>query len=305
MSTKFKWRASIGLIAAWVAIVKDIPWIWGIIFLVWVIQEIKEKQAHFLEFVDRKHNPILYWAIIVSWIFMSLYLLITPFVPKLNPDSEEFVGYRKPVNYTAVMSGFYQPNLIGDQKAKLIQLEDVKKSDSARSVKKTEELKNDDVLRYQNFASPEIKIIGLSIETTFINSQHNKDIKALWDKFMALDADELIPSLEAPEIYAVYSNYKGVAKSNFTYSIGLRYNGKEVKNKDLKLLTIPKTNFAVFNTYYDDEKSINKTWLKIQESDLKRAFSYDIELFKIDPHSFDIKDVEIWTATKLTQDEKQ
>ena len=68
-----KWRTILGLIMMYVAMWFNWQWIWGILFLMWVIPDIFSGVTYFIEPVEKKENPVLYWVIIISWILMSLY----------------------------------------------------------------------------------------------------------------------------------------------------------------------------------------------------------------------------------------
>ena len=67
-----KWRALIGLIILYIAMWYDWQWIWGILFLMWVIPDIFSGITYFIEPVDKENHPLLYWAIIVSWILLRI-----------------------------------------------------------------------------------------------------------------------------------------------------------------------------------------------------------------------------------------
>lgn len=42
-------------------------WVWGLLFLWWVIPAIASGQAHFVFEVHQDEDPILFWAVIVLW----------------------------------------------------------------------------------------------------------------------------------------------------------------------------------------------------------------------------------------------
>ncbi|MEM1368398.1 MAG: VOC family protein [Cyanobacteria bacterium P01_H01_bin.15] len=72
--SKLKWRATLGLILIISAIIFEANWFWGLLFLLWLIPDIKTGITYFLEPIDRRENPYLYWTIITTWVFLSLYL---------------------------------------------------------------------------------------------------------------------------------------------------------------------------------------------------------------------------------------
>lgn len=82
-----KWRSILGLTLIYVAVFFDLQWVWGILFLIWVIPDIISGVTYFLEPVHKKDNPILYWAIVGSWILLSVLMILSLFMPELLASS--------------------------------------------------------------------------------------------------------------------------------------------------------------------------------------------------------------------------
>lgn len=78
-----KKRAMLGLLLVIVAVIWELDWLWGVIFLAWVIPDLISKETHFFEQVTRTENPILYWSIMITWIVLSVYLLLSPLLYRL------------------------------------------------------------------------------------------------------------------------------------------------------------------------------------------------------------------------------
>ncbi|MEM6452154.1 MAG: VOC family protein [Cyanobacteria bacterium P01_D01_bin.105] len=76
-SSDFKWRSISGLLIVALAILLEANWVWSILFLLWIIPDIKNGSTYFFEHVERRHNPLIYWLIITTWIGLSLYLLFS------------------------------------------------------------------------------------------------------------------------------------------------------------------------------------------------------------------------------------
>lgn len=76
VTPKVKWRAILGLLLVALAVLSEFNWVWGLLFLLWVIPDIRQGSTHFLEHVERRKNPIVYWLIISVWAGLSLYLLL-------------------------------------------------------------------------------------------------------------------------------------------------------------------------------------------------------------------------------------
>ncbi len=82
--SKIKWRTILGLILMYIAMWFNWQWAWGILFLIWVIPDIYTGNTYFIEYIEKKSSPILYWVIVVSWILMALYSMASLFYPELN-----------------------------------------------------------------------------------------------------------------------------------------------------------------------------------------------------------------------------
>lgn len=67
----------VALIGIWVATLMNWMWIWAIVFLTWAINDIIIGSTNFIEYVDKKENPVLFWIIITSWILLSV-LMVFP-----------------------------------------------------------------------------------------------------------------------------------------------------------------------------------------------------------------------------------
>ena len=80
MKKTIKWRTIIALILMYIAMLMNLTWAWGILFLLWVVPDIRTGITYFIEPVEKKESPLLYWIIIVSWILMAAYSISTLFI---------------------------------------------------------------------------------------------------------------------------------------------------------------------------------------------------------------------------------
>ena len=85
MKKSIKWRTIIALVLMYIAIIMNWQWAWGILFLLWVIPDILTGMTYFIEPIEKKEHPLLYWVIIASWILMAFYSVSTLFI-----DYEQF-----------------------------------------------------------------------------------------------------------------------------------------------------------------------------------------------------------------------
>ena len=63
------------LLLIWIGSLMAWNWIWGLLFLFWTIPSLCTGRIHLISEVDRKHHPVLFFAILVTWILLSLYLI--------------------------------------------------------------------------------------------------------------------------------------------------------------------------------------------------------------------------------------
>lgn len=73
--SNLKIRSLIGLILVYIAYLYQIDWIWGVLFLYWVIPDLISGTTYFMEPITKKDNTILYWVIVISWLWMAFYSL--------------------------------------------------------------------------------------------------------------------------------------------------------------------------------------------------------------------------------------
>lgn len=74
-NTNLKWKSMLALVLIATAVVMDMPWLWGVLFLLWVIMDLKNRQTYLLEEITRDGNPILYWIIVTMWFGFTLVTL--------------------------------------------------------------------------------------------------------------------------------------------------------------------------------------------------------------------------------------
>ena len=69
------WKALLGLICVWLAVLLDIQAFWGILFLIWTWPAIRTGRAYFIEPVNRNTQPVIYWALVGTWVVLSVWLI--------------------------------------------------------------------------------------------------------------------------------------------------------------------------------------------------------------------------------------
>ncbi len=77
---RIKWRAITGLVMVYTILATKAEWAWGIFFLMWVLPDLKYGTTHFMEPISKQEHPILYWAVMVTWILLSVAILSMVFI---------------------------------------------------------------------------------------------------------------------------------------------------------------------------------------------------------------------------------
>ncbi|MFY0310514.1 VOC family protein [Leisingera sp. D0M16] len=69
------WKAALGLICIWLAVVLDLALFWGVLFLLWSWPALRTGRADFIEPVRRSTHPLLFWGLTGTWIGLSLWVI--------------------------------------------------------------------------------------------------------------------------------------------------------------------------------------------------------------------------------------
>lgn len=76
MSTqRFKWKTILALAIVYVAVFKEWNWPWGVLFIMWTVPALYSGRTYFVEEIDRRNNPILFWIIVGTWITLSIFMI--------------------------------------------------------------------------------------------------------------------------------------------------------------------------------------------------------------------------------------
>ena len=70
-------RTLCALVVLLAAVVFDLQWIWGVLFLFWSAQSLFAGVTFLVEPVYRDESPRLFWAIAMLWLVLSLALIVT------------------------------------------------------------------------------------------------------------------------------------------------------------------------------------------------------------------------------------
>lgn len=291
-----KWKAILGLIAVWVAIYFGQSWIWGVIFIIWVIPEIRFGVANFIEDVERRKNPVIYWSIVVSWILMSLLLILPAISPKMNPESHLFFAYK---SSPAAVSKPSDNNTTTDSLQSYTIRRVVQLGDKV-SIMKSSHTKNklvEDTLHYKTFKSEAFMVVGINMTSTFKDGMISEDLRKLWDYYNTNSIYRYINKKSDERIYMVYHDYDKKYKDYFDVTLGFRVSDTLNVFKGLRAISVPKTDFSVIRIPSGNENAVAEMWNSVMNSDIERARTFDIEVYTLN-ENYDVDYTELWISTK-------
>ncbi|WP_282610446.1 hypothetical protein [Pelagibius sp. Alg239-R121] len=76
-----KWKTIAALAVVYVAILFELNWVWGLLFIMWLVPAVYSGRTHLVEEVARSENPILFWLILGTWFVLSIYLVLADLLP--------------------------------------------------------------------------------------------------------------------------------------------------------------------------------------------------------------------------------
>lgn len=66
------WPTLAGLAILWFAALADQVWLFAALFGGWAILDIVTGESRFIQRITRQEHPAVFWAIVSSWIVMSI-----------------------------------------------------------------------------------------------------------------------------------------------------------------------------------------------------------------------------------------
>lgn len=279
-----KWRTILGLLIILAAIVFNWSWMWGILFLLWVIPDIRNGYTFFIEPINRKDHSLLYWIIVVMWLLMSAYFLLEPFFPQLH----ERIYKASHSSEVVLVETSLVPSPV-----KTI-LEKSEKSQAVDTIQMKEVVK--DTLKYNKEAKEGFTIAGVSIVSSTFNDKVLKDMDELWDYFYQNDIGRYIPQKDKGKIYVLFSDYDEPEVSAVTVTIGYKIKSEKGIHKDINKVQIPPMNFGIFYVSRPFEENVVSTWEQIYASELERSNTFDLEVYQFNEQTLEIESVQVWTG---------
>lgn len=144
------------------------------------------------------------------------------------------------------------------------------------------------------------KIIGISTRTTNKNSQALQDLGALWGRFFSEAVAEKIPHKISDEILAIYTDYQSDYTEEYTTIIGMKVSSLDDIPVGMVGREFSAENFQLFTAKGEMPKAVGEKWMEIwsQDSQLKRKYTYDYEVYSAKSQNGENSEVDIFVAVE-------
>lgn len=146
----------------------------------------------------------------------------------------------------------------------------------------------------------DLKIIGISTETSNQNGKSIEDLGKLWGRFFEKNIFEKIPNKVSGDIYAIYTDYESDYTGKYTTIIGVKVSSLEEIPSEMIGRSFKDQTFKQFLAKGIMPNAIAETWKQIWEKDkeLNRTYSYDYELYGAKSQNGADAEVEIFIGIK-------
>jgi predicted transcriptional regulator YdeE len=142
-------------------------------------------------------------------------------------------------------------------------------------------------------------VIGISIRTTNENGQSEKDIPALWSKFMSEGITGQIPNKIDNSVYCIYTEYENDHTKPYSVILGCKVENLAIIPSGMIGKSIEE---ATYNKYIAKgnilQGMVFSEWVRIWDLGLDRAFTVDFEVYGEKAQDLENAEVDIYVSTR-------
>lgn len=139
-------------------------------------------------------------------------------------------------------------------------------------------------MSYEVVQKDGFQVIGLGLKLESGNQPEK--IGQLWQKFFQSDTVGKIPGKVNENLIGLYTDYEGDQTAGMTVVVGAPVLSSEAAPEGMVKKAISGGNFALFRA--EKREDIGKVWHQIWQTDLKRTFVADYEVYKMDGSPIEI-----------------
>lgn len=127
---------------------------------------------------------------------------------------------------------------------------------------------------------PAKTVTGICRRTSSAGGKSMTDIAAVWTEFLQTNASAKIKNHSLPPaMYAVYSDYAGDWRGEYSYLIGCGVTRAAGIPEGMEVRKIPAQTYAIFTAKGQMPDEVLAVWSMIWLSDLPRTYTFDFELY--------------------------
>ena len=134
-------------------------------------------------------------------------------------------------------------------------------------------------MNYEIINKEKFKIIGIEVRTINQDNQAAEDIGNLWKRFFEENIISQIPHKSGSSIISLYTDYEGDFTKPYSCVIGCEVSAEQTP-EGLVIKEIPESKYAVFTAPNNSPESLFAVWNFIWNSDLKRTYTGDFEVYE-------------------------
>jgi predicted transcriptional regulator YdeE len=125
------------------------------------------------------------------------------------------------------------------------------------------------------------------------------DIPRHWQRFVSERICDKICNKSSDDVVAMYCEYERDYTQPYSFLLGCPVHSVENISPDLVAVTVPEGSYAKFCAQGDYPQNVVTAWGNIwQNSDLKRAYTCDFEVYTKDFFSGASQNIEIFVAVR-------
>jgi|SRR6185312_2565375 len=140
-------------------------------------------------------------------------------------------------------------------------------------------------MTFENRSLGEFLIAGISIRTTNKNGQSQKDIGELWGRFMGENIAQKISNKISDNLYCIYTEYESDFMGEYTTILGFEVSSVKDIPEGLIAKTIPASTYRIYKSLGELPGAVVNTWKQIWETDIKRKYLADFDIYPPDAFS--------------------
>lgn len=138
-------------------------------------------------------------------------------------------------------------------------------------------------------------VIGIAVRTSNADGAGIRDIGNLWKRFMEENILAAIPDKADNTVYSVYTDYEGDYTQPYTTILGCRVNSLDEIPEGMVGKSIQGGDYVLFSAKGDlSQGVVGDKWMEIWQSDLKRSYRADFEVYGEKAANALDAEVDIW-----------